>query len=103
MVYGFYEITGEEIVDRDWLAEYYPDIEIFATSVIRNYAECPCYGVICGFDELGQLFLEEEKKRMVDNCYDAIKQITLKSAVGFHLVLRGDYHFFQQVYSPEYS
>jgi hypothetical protein len=102
IMYGFYEITGEEIIDRDWLSEYFPDMEIVVTSVIRNYAECPCYGVICGLDDRGNLYVEDEQKEMVNLCYEATKHITLKSAVGYHLVLRGDYQLCQQVYSPEY-
>ena len=101
MFFGFNENETDNIIDPDWLYQTYPDIQVFATNVVRNYLGVACYGIRCKTDIVtGMPIISAEEKQKVTEFYNAfvlykttmadgkkIKPINL----GYYIGISGDF------------
>lgn len=105
LVYGFNMGDRESIIDHDYLNEVFPDINLYASDVVRNYLGESIYGIQCAFDpELGQAMISPLEAAEVQKLYDKYMEYLQKKLskkqfnnkkksikMCFHLAIIGDY------------
>jgi len=87
VVYGVCDEHRDKILDPEWLREHYPEIQTYASDVVRNCLGNPVYGVICHVDRsTGRSTLMDEEKEAVNRLATA-----MKARAMYQLVVYGDY------------
>ena len=94
VVYGVMEEERERMLDAEWLQEHYPEIQTFASDVVRNYMGSAVYGNPCELRPDGTLIAP-------NNCDDIDRLGELLGiAATFHVAVFGDYEHCQERYRP---
>lgn len=102
IVYGWYETSENHMIHTDWLEKHYPEINIYATEVVRMYAVRILYGIKCKIDQRGNLTIPPIKT-IIDDAYETITAQTeekIYSPLGIHLGITGGFEWCQQNYIP---
>jgi hypothetical protein len=102
IVYGWYETSDSHMIHETWLSKYYPEIEIYATEVVRMYAVRILYGVECVIDRHGNVSIPPIKT-IIDEAYETITAQTeekIYSPLGIHLGITGGFEWCQSQYIP---
>ena len=95
VIFGCNETNHDMVIDKKWLEDNYPGIQIYAINVHQNYLGYTCYGVSCDIDiETGLPAIECEKKQIVldffkDYCIHKNNDPSIK--LGYYCVLYGSY------------
>lgn len=98
LVFGVIESSRHAMLDRDWLEEHFPDINMFASDVVRNHMGNAVYCVVAQFDkQTGQAYVSNESHAEVIRLYDVLYQYYTGMGdeylpdVGFFTVISGGY------------
>ena len=94
LIYGFAECNRDEVIDNDWLTEYFPDISAYPLDVVKNYAGEFAYGVTCELNQAtGKISIGEETKQIVQKLFEKVQKRSKNDerTIGYFLVLSGDY------------
>lgn len=101
VVYGTFDGKSEHVLDREWLYCNFPNVEIFAGTVIRNHLACPIYGVACHMDEQGKVHLpDKEKMDELTRFLNMLRETdeNKDATLSYHLGVMGDWDICDTVY-----
>lgn len=71
MVYGFPEGDTGMVLDREWLSQKFPAVQVTALRVVKNNLDEACYGVPARVQTDGRLNIKPEAKQQVDSLWKA--------------------------------
>jgi hypothetical protein len=74
-VYGFMEENYDRVIDRNWLEEKFPGIEIFPNHIQKGCMSNAIYGVSAGYNgKTGQMSVESKDKQLVEDLYKCVTE-----------------------------
>jgi hypothetical protein len=109
VVFGVMESERDAMLERDWLEENFPSLNMYASDVVRNHMGNAVYGISVHLDKTtGQACVSAENKAEVMRLHELLCNYyarlgdAQKPGVGFFTVVSGDYTHEQHCeYIPE--
>ena len=66
LIYGFYEILTDSVMDLRMIDDEIPDVRIYATGIIREEVDIYCYGVEVDMDfETGHINITDYEQEQI--------------------------------------
>lgn len=107
LIYGFYEILTDSVLDLRTIDDEIPDVRIYATGIIRGEVDIYCYGVEVDMDfETGHINITDYEQEQIRAVYKKYLTYLREKDVdddipelGVMTVIAGDFRISRSRYS----
>jgi hypothetical protein len=109
VVFGIQESNRDMMLDSEWLAEHFPNIQMWASDIVRNCMGSAIYGYAVYLQrETGMSTVSDEEKADVEALYERMCAHYRAQGVseedmpemGYFLAMSGDYECEHSSYVP---
>jgi hypothetical protein len=105
LIYGWIENNSNKMINPDWIAKHYKNVNIYANEVVRNHMYSACYGIECKISNNGTIVINETNKEEVTKIYNVWRKYYEKKnvnicALGYYMAICGDYDYEHEYYTP---
>ena len=107
VIYGVMEGDRYRILDQEWLESAYPEMDTYASDVVRNIMGNATYGYTLHFDQVtGQAQATKSQKETVQQLYTLLCEYCEGEGIpkpdfGYFRVVGGDYEKDHYEYVPD--
>lgn len=95
------------LLESSWLSANFPEMDRYASCVVRGYMCDAVYGYTIGISETGEAVVSDEEKKNVQKLHDILSKYHEKNGngtpdIGYHMAISGDYNTEEQTeYYPD--
>lgn len=101
VVYGIFDNQRDHVLKWEWLDEHFPNVDIYASCIVRLHVKNAIYGIQCHLDEQGQTVPPDKgKMQELNRLLEAMRKTddNKDATLEYHLAIDGDWETEQDTY-----